>query len=445
LADKKEIKQKGIVVYYIGLLGLGTVGRGTFEILSDPAGRNPLLSEMIVKKVGVRSIEKHRALQLNPQVLTQDLDSIVNDPEISIVVELLGGLEPARSLILKAIKAGKHVVTANKAVIARYREEIYAAAQEKGVYVLIEGAVGGGIPIIKPLKQSLGSNRIQSIIGIVNGTTNYILTQMSENGADFADVLSKAQQLGYAEANPSSDVDGLDAADKISILASLGFGGHIKREDVYGEGIRNITATDINYARRLGYVIKLLAIARGNAGEDSDRLELRVHPTLVPQSHPLASINGVNNAILVEGDPLGQVMFYGPGAGSGPTASAVVSDIMNIVAILKSHGSGATLDPLLSRTHQHYCQITPIEEIESSFYTRLITLDRPGAIGQIGTCFGENNVSLQSLVQIGLEAGQAELVVVSHNVKEQFFRQALESIKQLEAIKSIPSVIRVLE
>jgi homoserine dehydrogenase len=189
----------------------------------------------------------------------------------------------------------------------------------------------------------------------------------------------------------------------------------------------------------------LLAIARGNAGEDSDRLELRVHPTLVPQSHPLASINGVNNAILVEGDPLGQVMFYGPGAGSGPTASAVVSDIMNIVAILKSYGSGATLDPLLSRTHQHYCQITPIEEIKSSFYTRLITLDRPGAIGQIGTCFGENNVSLQSLVQNGLEAGQAELVVVSHNVKEQFFRQALESIKQLEAIKSIPSVIRVLE
>ncbi len=431
-------------MYYIGLLGLGTVATGTLEILSDPSGRNPLISEMIVKKIGVRSLEKTRTIQLSQELLTQDLDSIVIDPQIDIVVELLGGLEPARSLILKAINAGKHVVTANKAVIARYREEIYAAAQAKGVYVLIEGAVGGGIPIIKPLKQSLGSNRIQSIIGIVNGTTNYILSQMSDFGADFSEVLARAQQLGYAEADPSSDVDGLDAADKIAILASLSFGGHIKREDVYSEGISNITATDIDYARRLGYTIKLLAIARGNAGEDSDHLELRVHPTLVPQSHPLASIHGVNNAVLVEGDPLGRVMFYGPGAGSGPTASAVVSDIMNIVAILKSHGTGATLDPLLSRAHQHYCQITPIEEIKSSFYTRLITLDRPGAIGQIGTCFGEQNVSLQSLVQIGLKAGQAELVIVSHDVKEGLFRRALESVRQLEAIKDIPSVIRVL-
>jgi len=431
-------------VYYIGILGLGTVGTGAVDILSHPAGRNPLVSEMIIKRIGVRSLDKHRSTPLSEDVLTQDLDSIVNDPEISIVVELLGGLEPARSLILKAINSGKHVVTANKAVIARYWEEIYAAAQEKGVYVLIEGAVGGGIPIIKPLKQSLGSNRIQSIIGIVNGTTNYILSQMSDFGADFAEVLAKAQELGYAEADPTADVDGLDAADKISILASLGFGGHINREDVYSEGIRKISSADIDYARRLGFVIKLLAIARGNAGEDSDQIEVRVQPMLVSQSHPLASIHGVNNAIMVEGDPLGQVMFYGPGAGSGPTASAVVSDIMNIVAILKSSGSGAALDPLLSRTHQHYCRITPIEEITSSFYTRLISSDLPGVIGQIGTCFGQQNVSLQSLVQIGLQEGDAEIVVVTHNVQEKLFRQALDSIRSLEAIKDIPSVLRVL-
>ena len=431
-------------MYQIGLLGLGTVGTGTAEIIFNPAGRNPLLSEMVIKRVGVRSLEKPRSIQLPENILTLDLDSIVSDPEIDIVVELLGGLEPARSLILKAIKAGKHIVTANKAVIARYREEIYTAAQQAGVYILIEGAVGGGIPIIKPLKQSLGSNRIGSIIGIINGTTNYILTQMSNFGADFAEVLAKAQELGYAEADPSADIDGLDAADKISILASLGFGGHIKREDVYCEGIRQVSSADITHAQRLGYVIKLLAIARGNAGEESDRLELRVHPTLVPKSHPLASINGVNNAILVEGEPLGQVMFYGPGAGSGPTASAVVSDIMNIVAILKSSGSGATLDPLLSRTHQHYCQVTPIEEISSSFYTRLITSDLPGVIGQIGTCFGENQVSLKSVVQIDLQAGQAEIVVVTHNVTEKFFRQALTAIKSLDAIKNIPTVLRVI-
>lgn len=431
-------------MYYIGLLGLGTVGTGTVKILLHPSGRNPLVGEMVIKRVGVRSLDKPRNIQLPKELLTCDLESIVTDPQISIVVELLGGLEPARSLILQAIKAGKHVVTANKAVIARYREEIYTAAQEAGVYVLIEGAVGGGIPIIKPLKQSLGSNRIQSIIGIVNGTTNYILTQMTNFGADFAAVLAKAQELGYAEADPSADVDGLDAADKISILASLGFGGLIKREDVYAEGIRQVNSADISYAQRLGYVIKLLAIAKGNAGEESDHLELRVHPTLVPQSHPLANIQGVNNAIMVEGDPLGQVMFYGPGAGSGPTASAVVSDIMNIVAILKSSGTGAALDPLLSRTHQHYCKITPIEEIASSFYTRFITSDLPGVIGQIGTCFGEKQVSLQSLVQIGLQEEQAEIVVVTHNVQEKFFRQALEAISRLEAIKNIPSVLRVL-
>ncbi|MFN5516537.1 MAG: homoserine dehydrogenase, partial [Cyanobacteriota bacterium] len=297
-----------MLVFKVGLLGLGTVGAGTVKILQDRLGRNPLLAEIEIARVGVRDLAKARPVELAPGVLTSDLESIVADPEICIVVEVLGGLEPARSLILGAIAHGKHIVTANKAVIARYGPEIYEAANQAGVYVLLEAAVGGGIPIIKPLKQSLGANRIASILGIVNGTTNYILTQMTQAGAEFADVLAEAQRLGYAEADPSADIDGLDAADKIAILASLGFGGRVKREDVYCEGIRGVSAVDIAYAERLGFTVKLLAIASGQQGELSESLQLRVHPTLLPKEHPLASINGVNNGILVSGDPLGEVM-----------------------------------------------------------------------------------------------------------------------------------------
>ncbi|ACB51709.1 homoserine dehydrogenase [Crocosphaera subtropica ATCC 51142] len=428
----------------IGLLGLGTVGTGTAQILLDPTGRNPLLQDINISKVGVRSLDKPRQVQLAPGVITTDLETVVNDPEIAIVVELLGGIEPARSLILQAIAQKKHVVTANKAVIARHGDEIYSAANEAGVYVLLEAAVGGGIPIIKPLKQSLGANRISSIIGIVNGTTNYILTKMTSAGADFAEVLTEAQQLGYAEADPTADVDGLDAADKIAILASLGFGGRVKREDVYCEGIRQVSAADITYADQLGFVIKLLAIAKGAEGEISEQLQLRVHPTLVPKDHPLANINGVSNAVLVEGSPLGQVMFFGPGAGAGPTASAVVSDIMNIVAILKSSGLTTTLDPLLSCVHQHFCQITPIEAINTRFYARFLTKDLPGVIGHLGTTFGNHQVSLESVVQIGFQGELAEIVVVTHYVCEGNFRTALDEIRTLEAIDSIPSILRVL-
>lgn len=431
-----------IVAFKIGLLGLGVVGTGTAQILSNPSGRHPILQDIEIHRIGVRSLDKPREVSLPSHLLTTDLDGIVTEPEIDIIVELLGGLEPARSLILKAIAHGKHIVTANKAVIARYGHEIYSAANEAGVYVLLEAAVGGGIPIIKPLKQSLGANRINSIIGIVNGTTNYILTQMTTFGADFGDVLAQAQKLGYAEADPTADVDGLDAADKIAILASLGFGGRVKREDVYCEGIRQVSAVDINYADRLGFVIKLLAIAKGR--EDSDTLELRVHPTLVSKTHPLASINGVYNAILVEGEPLGQVMFYGPGAGSGPTASAVVSDVMNIVGILKSSGKTKNLDPLLSCSHQHYCTLTPIEDLITHFYARFLCRDVPGVIGHLGTSFGRHNVSLESVVQIGFQEELAEIVVVTYDVQEGNFRQALNEIRSLEAIHSIPSILRVL-
>ena len=432
------------MAFKIGLLGLGTVGTGTVAILQDPLGRSPLLKEIEIYRVGVRSLEKTRGVDLPSGVLTTDLESIVSDPDIDIIVELMGGLEPARSLILKAIANKKHVVTANKAVIARYGHEIYSAANTARVYVLLEAAVGGGIPIIKPLKQSLGANRIQSIMGIVNGTTNYILTQMTTEGADFGEVLAEAQKLGYAEADPSADVDGYDAADKIAILASLGFGGRVKREDVYCEGIRQVSAVDITYADKLGFVIKLLAIAEGLQGEASENLQLRVHPTLVPKDHPLANINGVYNGILVEADPLGQVMFYGRGAGAGPTASAVVSDVLNIVGILFSSEVTDDLDPLLSCIHQHYCQVTAIENLETRFYARFLCYDVPGVIGHLGMSFGNHQVSLESVVQIGFQEECAEIVVVTHNVKEGNFRAALAEIEQLEAIKSIPSVLRVL-
>ncbi len=431
------------MAFKIGLLGFGTVGTGTAEILLDTAGRNSLLSEIEIAKVGVRSLDKPRAVQLPEGVITTDLDAIVTDPDLDIIVELLGGLEPARSLILKAISHGKHIVTANKAVIARYGDEIYTAANEAGVYVLLEAAVGGGIPVIKPLKQSLGVNRIQSVIGIINGTTNYILTQMAEVGSDFDDVLAEAQKLGYAEADPTADVDGLDAADKIAILASIAFGGRIKREEIPCEGIRRVNATDISYADKLGFVIKLLAIAESDPN-NTESLQVRVHPTLVPKGHPLGNINDVYNAILVAGEPLGQVMFFGPGAGKGATASAVVSDVLNIVGILKSSGKNKNLDPLLSCSHQHFCNLTPIEEITTRFYARFLCRDVPGVIGHLGTCFGKHNVSLESVVQIGFRDKLAEIVVVTHDVTEGDFRKALAEIKNLDSIDSIPSIIRVL-
>ncbi|NET55337.1 MAG: homoserine dehydrogenase [Symploca sp. SIO2E6] len=437
------------MAFKIGLLGLGTVGTGTAQILQQPAGRHPMVQEIVIHKVGVRSLDKPRSISLPPEVLTTDLAGIVTDPAIDIVVEVLGGLEPARSLILQAIAHSKHVVTANKAVISRYGDEIFTAANQAGVYVLLEGAVGGGIPVIQPLKQSLGVNQIRSITGIVNGTTNYILTKMQTTGGSFTDILSEAQQLGYAEADPTADVDGLDAADKIAILASLAFGGRIKLQDIHCEGIRQVSAADIAYAEKLGFVIKLLGVAKRDSEVTVDTpeeeiLQVRVHPTLVPQVHPLANISDVYNAILVEGEPIGQVMFFGPGAGSGPTASAVVSDLVNIAAVLKTGGGQEGMHPLLSCTHQHYCAIAPISELVTRFYTRFLTQDHPGVIGSLGTCFGKYNVSLESIVQTGFQGDLAEIVVVTHDVREGNFRQALEQIRTLDAVNSIPSILRVL-
>jgi homoserine dehydrogenase len=438
----------------VGLLGLGTVGTGVVRIFQDPQGRHPLLSAMELHRVGVRSLDKLRTVTLSAEQITTDLHAIVSDPAVDIVVEVMGGLEPARSLILEAIAHGKHVVTANKAVISRYGEEIFTAASQAGVYVMIEAAVAGGIPVIQPMKQSLGANRISSVIGILNGTTNYILTQMQQSGRSFDDILADAQRLGYAEADPTADVDGLDAGDKIAILASLAFGGRIKLDDVHREGIRTVSASDIAYADKLGFVIKLLAIAkrpdsRPNPLDDSDNLQVRVHPTLVPKAHPLASVNDVYNAILLEGDPLGQVMFFGPGAGAGPTASAVVSDMINVVALLKT-GQAATdpsvssMHPLLSCSHHSYSQVAPIAELNTRFYTRFLTKDHPGVIGKLGTCFGNHGVSLESLVQTGFQGDFAEIVVVTHAVREGNFRTALDEIQALDSVESIASLLRVL-
>ncbi|MDF5709991.1 MAG: homoserine dehydrogenase [Nostoc sp. S4] len=449
----------------LGILGLGTVGTGTVQLLQDKTGRHPLLQEIEIYRVGVRSLDKPRAVELPTDMLTTDLEAIVNDPAVDIIVEVMGGLEPARSLILKALSNGKHVVSANKAAIARFGAEIFTTANQSGVYVMLEAAVGGGIPVIQPLKQSLSVNRIHAVTGIVNGTTNYILTRMQTEGSNFSDVLADAQRLGYAEADPTADVDGLDAADKIAILASLGFGGRINLKDVYTEGIRQVSKTDIAYAEKLGFTIKLLAIAKritppekdagtlGHGDAAGSPLSLRVHPTLVPQAHPLASINGVYNAILVEGEPIGQVMFFGPGAGAGATASAVTSDILNLAATLKTqrvtteklHQSAiGSLNPLLACGHDEYCQIAPMAELITRFYARFLTNDQPGVIGKLGTCFGNYGVSLESIVQTGFQGELAEIVVVTHNVREGNFRQALAEIENLEAIESIPSLLRVL-
>ncbi|MBD2384345.1 homoserine dehydrogenase [Cylindrospermum sp. FACHB-282] len=425
----------------LGILGFGTVGTGTVQLLQDREGRHPLLQEIEIYRVGVRSLDQPRAVKLPEGVLTTDLEAIVNDPAVDIVVEVMGGLEPARSLILKAISNGKHVVTANKAVIARFGAEIFTNANQAGVYVMLEAAVGGGIPVIQPLKQSLSVNRIQAVTGIINGTTNYILTRMQTEGSNFNDVLADAQRLGYAEADPTADVDGLDAGDKIAILASLAFGGRIHLEDVYCEGIRQVSKTDIAYAEKLGFVIKLLAIAKRQT-KDNSKLSVRVHPTLVPKAHPLASVNGVYNAILVEGEPIGQVMFFGPGAGAGATASAVSSDILNLVAILKTTTTNP--NPLLSCGHDDYCQIAPMAELVTRFYARFLTKDQPSVIGNLGTCFGKHGVSLESVVQTGVHGELAEIVVVTHDVREGDFRLALAEISTLEAIESIPSLLRVL-
>ena len=431
----------------IGLLGLGTVGAGVAQILQTPDGRHPLVKDLALRQVAVRSLDRPRPVELAAEMLTTDPAAVVANPAVDLVVEVMGGLEPARSLILAAIEAGKPVVTANKAVIARHGAEIAAAAAAKGVYVLMEAAVGGGIPILEPLKQSLGGNRIERVSGIINGTTNYILTRMAQEGASYASVLADAQALGYAEADPAADVEGGDAADKIAILTGLAYGGLVPREAIPTEGIDQLDTRDIDYARDLGFVVKLLAVAERH-GTDSDGtevLDVRVHPTLLAKDHPLAGVSGVNNAILVEGDPIGQVMFYGPGAGAGPTASAVVADILNIAAINQvAVGPGAGQDPLLAASNWRNCRLVDAGSTCHRNYVRFQSADRPGVIGHIGGCFGAEDVSLQSIVQFQSEGSGAEIVVITHAVEETRFRRALAAILEHPEVEAVTCCMRTL-
>ena len=431
------------MTYKVGILGLGTVGTGVAKILQDPRGRHSLLPEIEIARVGVRSLNKQRDVAIAPDLITDNLESIVNDPAIDIVVELIGGIEPAKSLILKAIANGKHIVTANKAVIARHGSEIFTAAKQKGVYVMLEATACGGIPVIQALKQSLGGNRISELTGIVNGTTNYILSRMYFEGADFEATLAEAQQLGYAEADPTADVDGYDAADKMAILASLAFGDRVKVEDIYREGIRSITSADIGYAKELGFTIKLLGIAKRPKTNGDSNLEIRVHPTLIPLQHPLANIHGVTNAVRIEGDPIGEVVFSGPGAGSGATASAVVADIINVAAALKSMPN--QINSLMGCSHEHYAKIAPIANTVTQFYVRLLTQDKLGVIGDLGNAFGKHSVSLNAILQkTTVHDGLAEIVVVTQKVSEQNLQSAIATIRDLPTMHSIPTILRVL-
>ncbi len=425
----------------IGLLGLGTVGAGVAKILNSPEGRNPLLNNLELVEVAVRDLDRLRPIDLPRSLLTTSPEKVIENPKVQVVVEVLGGIEPARTLILKAIASGKSVVTANKAVIARHGQEIATAASAAGVYVLIEAAVGGGIPIIEPLKQSLGGNKIRKVSGIINGTTNYILSRMAKEGIAYKEVLKVAQDLGYAEADPAADVEGLDAADKIAILSGLAFGGSIDRSEIPTKGITNLEKRDVDYAKELGYVVKLLATAEHlnskTEGNNFLPLALQVQPTLIPLEHPLAGVNGVNNAILIEGDPIGEVMFYGPGAGSGPTASAVVADILNIAGIQQVESHTGELDPLLAASSWRKCSLVKPDAIIQRNYIRFNAINKPGVIGLIGTHFGNRDVSIQSIVQFDTSDSVAEIVVITHQVSQGQMKDALNAITKSPEIKGV--------
>jgi len=426
------------VVCKLGFLGMGTVGAGAANILLDPIDRHPLLREVKIEAVGVRSLTKPRAVNLPPAVFTTDLESVATRPDLDAVVEVMGGIDPAKDLILKAIAAGKHVITANKALLALHGREIFTAAEAKGVRVLLEAAVCGGIPVIQTLKQGLGGNRLTSVMGIVNGTTNYILTRMMEEGLGFEEALAEAQDLGYAEADPTADVDGHDAADKIAILASLAFGDRIDIQQVPREGIRGVTALDMECAARLGYTVKLLAIAQ----RVGSQVAVRVHPTLVPLSHLLATVTGVTNAVMVEGEPIGRLFFSGPGAGAGATASAVVGDILTVAAAVRE--SQGMLTPLLGCFHEGYANVQPLLEGTAAFYIRFGTRERPGTIGDIGLCFGRWGVALGSVSQYSTDGPTTQYLVVTRSTAEKSFQRAMAELRQLPSVLGVPVVLRLL-
>lgn len=420
----------------VGLLGCGTVGSGVVELLkkNQETIAKRTGTTVVLKKVLEKDTVKCLELGLTEDMIAKDISEIINDDEIDIVVELIGGIEPAFSFITQAMQKGKHVVTANKDLIAVKGKDLFATAEENKVDFYFEASVAGGIPIIYPLKQSLAGNEIKEVIGILNGTTNYILTKMTKEGLDFDEVLKEAQELGYAEADPTADVEGLDAARKIAILSSIAFNSRVTLEDVYVEGITSITATDIKFAAELGYVIKLLAIAK----EENGFIQTRVHPAFIPNNHPLAAVNDVFNAVFVRGDAVGEIMHYGRGAGKMPTASAVVGDIIDICRNIQNGISGRIGCTCYDEKH-----VLDISKMTARFYIRMTVKDRPGVLAGIAGVFGSNNVSIATVLQKEGTSDMAELILITHEVKEQDLQDSLTVLKGMSIVGSINNVIRL--
>lgn len=417
----------------VGILGGGTVGGtlarkllGDADIISAKSG-----IELDLVKVAVRDLGRDRPFPSS--YATGDLQSVVDDDRVQLVVELMGGVEPARTLILKALAAGKPVVSANKALIAAHGPELFSAAADAGVSLLFEAAVGGGIPLIRPLSESLAGERLSRILGIVNGTTNYILTAMDSEGASYDDVLAEAQRLGYAEADPTADVGGFDAAAKAAILAGLGFGVWVEASDIHTEGIDSIETTDIDFARDLGYCIKLLAVAEATDAGTS----VRVHPALVPLDHPLANVRGANNAVFVEGEAVGELLFMGPGAGGEPTATAVLGDVIDAAKDLLA---GTRVAP---RIRLGSGAIADFGDIVTKWYIRLEVADAPGVLASIAGAFGEHDVSIMSVWQEG-RGDDATLLLVTHDAPEANHQAAVSSLADLAAVKQVAATIRVI-
>jgi homoserine dehydrogenase len=427
----------------VGLLGLGTVGGGTFNVLkrnaqeiARRAGRGIEIALAAARDYDPAGLPGIEAITVSDNVF-----AVVDDPEIDIIVELIGGYEPARELVLKAIASGKHVVTANKALIATHGNEIFAAAQKQGVMVAFEAAVAGGIPIIKAVREGLTANRIEWIAGIINGTGNFILTEMRDKGRDFADVLSEAQKLGYAEADPTFDVEGIDAAHKLAILASIAFGIPLQFDKVYTEGIGHITRDDVAYAEQLGYRIKHLGVTR----RTEKGVELRVHPTLIPDRRLIANVDGVMNAVLVKADAVGPTLYYGAGAGAEPTASAVVADLVDVARTL-------TVDPENRVPHLAFqpdvlsdFPILPMEEVKTAYYLRLCALDRPGVMADIARILGDRAISIEALIQKEPPEGQSQVPVIllTREVREQQMNEAIQQIELLDSVQGKVTRIRM--
>ena len=425
----------------IALLGLGTVGSGVVKVLESHGEEMQERAgcRLVLRRVADADLTRPReGLDLGRLPLVGDANRVLDDPEVQIVIELVGGLEPARTFILKALASGKHVVTANKALLAHHGAEIFAEARRNRVMLGFEAAVAGGIPLIRAVKEGLPANRILSAFGIVNGTCNYILSKMTDEGRDFAEVLKEAQAKGYAEADPTLDIEGLDSAHKLQILASLAFRTTVDLKDIYTEGITGVAGEDVVNARELGYRIKLLAIAKASDGS----LEARVHPTMIPADSPMAAVAGVFNAVFVTGDNVGNLMFYGRGAGQLPTASAIWSDTLDIARRV-AHGIPA-LDVDLPSVSERPLPLRPMDEIRSAYYLRVMAMDRPGVLAQVAGILGRHDISLVSVLQKGRAHGEAvPVVMMTHDARERDMRTALAGIDKLPVVASRTTMIRV--